>query len=371
MLTELPRDLSFQMANCLMAREGPLTKGWYYDYGVVWRGMEQLDRRSHGTQYFSYIQDAVDTLVDAQGQIRGYRMDAYNLDSICDGRQLLFLHEKLGDERYLRAAATLREQLRHQPRNEDGGFWHKQCYPHQMWLDGLHMAMPFYVEYALRTGEGDETLKDAALQFTLAYRHTFDPTTGLNRHGFDMSRKQAWADPQTGQSAHAWGRAMGWYLLGLADTLEIMAQYGKTSAALTDIFTSMADQLLRVREEGVWLQVLDCAGRVGNYHESSATFLILCALFKGVRLGLLSDETGLEAQKSYESAIARFVGRMRDGRVFVAKCCQGAGLGGSVYRDGSFDYYISEPVTAFDLKATGAMIQAACEYEQMKKEQPS
>ena len=214
----LPKSAA-KMADCLMKRYGLLTSRWSYDYGVAWRGMEALYAMTGEKKYFDYIKDAMDTFVtDESGAIRDYTLDEFNLDYICNGRQLLYLYKATGDEKYLRAADVLRDQLRRQPRTSDGGFWHKKCYPYQMWLDGLHMSAPFYVEYCLMAeddaGIRDAGIRDAAKQLQLAYEHTYEPKTRLNHHGWDESRAQQWSDPETGRSAHAWGRAMlssgGW-----------------------------------------------------------------------------------------------------------------------------------------------------------------
>ncbi len=361
MLTKyLPRS-GEKIADCLMARNGLLNKKWSYDYGVVWRGMEALYALAGDETYFAYIRDALDTMVDADGSIAGYRRDAYNLDDLCNGRQLIYLYQQTGKEKYRKAAALLRSQLDDQPRTGDGGFWHKQVYPYQMWLDGQHMAIPFYLQYEAAFGPDEAAQTDAAKQLVLAWKHTLNPDTGLPCHGWDEKKQQIWAGPVTGRAPHAWGRAVGWYMTALVDGLELLPKTNALYAEVSEIFKTLSQKLLSIRQDGVWLQVLDCPGRLGNYPESSASCLICYALLKGARLGYLPGGYGKEAQKSFEAIQRHFVGKMKNGEVFVAKCCQGAGLGGSTGRDGSFDYYISENVISWDLKATGAYIQAACE----------
>lgn len=362
----LPRSAEL-LADCTIQRNGLLNKKWSYDYGVVWRGMEMLYALTGNEKYFAYIFDALDGMVDEKGVPAGYDREAYNLDYLCIGRQLIYLWQKTGKEKFRKAAALLRSQLDGQPRTGEGGFWHKKVYPFQMWLDGQHMAIPFYLQYEAVFGPDEAARNDAARQLMLAYRRTVDPETGLPCHGWDESRQQLWADPVTGRSAHAWGRAAGWYMTALADSLAWLPKENAHYGEVLSIFQSLSEKLLSIRQEGVWLQVLDCPHRPGNYPESSGSCLIDYALLKGARLGLLSKSFGREAQKSFESIQMHFVGRMLNGAYFIAKCCQGAGLGGKSGRDGSFDYYISENVVSFDLKATGAYLQAACE-EQLLRE---
>ena len=365
MLSEfLPRSAQ-RMADCLMARYGLLTSRWSYDYGVAWRGMEALYALTGDKKYFGYIKDAMDTFVtDDSGAIRDYTFDSFNLDYVCNGRQLLYLYKQTGEEKYRRAADVLREQLRHQPRTSDGGFWHKKCYPYQMWLDGLHMSAPFYVEYCLMTGD-DAGVRDAAKQLMLAYEHTYEPKTGLNHHAWDESRAQLWSDPETGRAAHAWGRAVGWYMLGLADVLELLPAGHECREPLRALFEKLAGRMLDIRVDGAWLQVMDCPGREGNYLESSGSCLMTAAILKAARLGDVPAAMGDAAKESFRAIQRHFVGEMRNGTLFLAKTCHGAGLGGrpDAYRDGSYDYYISEAVGSYDIKGTGAYIQAAVEYE--------
>lgn len=363
MITSYLPCSSEKIADCLMQREDLLNEKWSYDYGVVWRGMEMLYNRTQNSKYFDYIHDALDSVVEEDGQIRDYDYDEFNLDYLCNGRQLIWLWQMTGRDKYKNAAHLLRSQISSQPRTSDGGFWHKKIYPFQMWLDGQHMAIPFYIQYELLFGGETQALDDAAAQLILAWRHTLNPQTGLPCHGWDEKRQQIWADPVTGRAAHAWGRAVGWYMVALIDSLELLPKSIVHYEEVLNIFQTLAQKLLSIREQDVWLQVLDCPGRMGNYAESSGSCLIAYAILKGVRLGLLPQEYGIPAQDSFRSIQRHFVGQMKNGEYFIAKCCHGAGLGGAAARDGSYDYYISEKVGSFDLKATGAYIQAACEYE--------
>ena len=367
MLKEYLPHSAERMADCLMAREGLLNQKWSYDFGVVWRGMEMLYSLTHIKKYADYIADALDPLVSQDGTVAGYIQEEHNLDYLCNGRQLILLYQQTGQEKYLRAVRYLRSQLDTQPRTSDGGFWHKRIYPFQMWLDGQHMAIPFYIQAESLLDGRMEAYTDAAKQLILAWEHTLNPDTGLPCHGWDEKKTQMWADSVTGRAAHAWGRAVGWYMVALVDSLELLPEGVPGKDRVLEILNTLSQKLLAIREDNVWMQVLDAPDRMGNYPESSGSCLICYALLKGARLDYLPGKTAAEAQTSFESIQRHFVGQMKNGEYFVAKCCQGAGLGGSSGRDGSFDYYISENVNSHDLKATGAYIQAACEEQRLRE----
>ncbi|HEV2761389.1 MAG TPA: glycoside hydrolase family 88 protein, partial [Pyrinomonadaceae bacterium] len=192
---------------------------WTYDLGVVLKGVEGVWYATGDGRYFAHIQQNLDHFVGDDGQIRTYKLEDFNIDNVLLGRSLLTLYKVTGKEKYRKAAATLRGQLKSHPRTSEGGFWHKKIYPSQMWLDGLYMGQPFYAEYAAAFNE-PEAFDDITKQFVLMERHSRDSKTGLLYHGWDESRKQRWADPSTGRSPNFWGRAMGWYAMARVDTLE-------------------------------------------------------------------------------------------------------------------------------------------------------
>src|SRR5918993_493344 len=192
---------------------------WRYDQAVILKGIEGLWLATGDKKYFDYIQKSMDFFVGADGNIRTYKQSDYNLDNVLPGRNLLMLYNVTGKQQYYKAALTLREQLNTHPRISSGGFWHKKIYPHQMWLDGLYMAEPFYAEWSNRFSD-DTAFNDIARQFILMEQYSRDSSTGLLLHGFDESREQQWADKKSGKSPHVWARAMGWYGMALVDVLE-------------------------------------------------------------------------------------------------------------------------------------------------------
>jgi unsaturated rhamnogalacturonyl hydrolase len=335
---------------------------WTYEQGVVLRGLEEVWKQTHDRRYYDYIQQTMDRYVTDDGTIRTYKMDEYQLDNILLGRMLLFLYKETKQEKYRKAADLLREQLRKQPRTSEGGFWHKQIYPSQMWLDGLYMAGPFYAEYA-RTFHEDADFDDIAKQFILAERHTRDPKTGLLYHGWDESRKQRWADAATGHSPNFWGRAMGWYAMALVDTLDYFPPNHPQRSALVAILRRLAEAVAKYQDDntGLWYQVVDRPGAQGNYFESSAAAMFIYALAKGVRENYLPASYFRVAAKGYRGMLDQFIQTRPDGGVDFKGTVSVGGLGGNPYRDGSYEYYLSEKVVTNDPKGVGALLLAATE----------
>lgn len=344
---------------------------WNYTTGLELLSIMDAARTYDRPDFYDYALRYYDSIVRPDGTVITYKKSNYNLDHICPGRPLFEIAERTGEERYRAVLDTLFAQLQEHPRNEDGGFWHKKAYPHQMWLDGLYMAEPFYAEYVVRRmGDSERfgNLKaDIVTQFTTVAEHTFDPATGLYRHACDVSREMFWCDKTTGQSEHAWGRAMGWYAMAIVETLQYLGVDDATQP-MVDILNRIYEVLPRYAdpETGMWYQVLDRPGQEGNYLEATGSIMFVYAMLKGVRLGYLPAGMQPEALRLYERFVDRFVRENEDGTISITDCCAVAGLGGKTMRSGTFDYYISEPVIDNDCKGVGPFIWASMEYDRAR-----
>jgi unsaturated rhamnogalacturonyl hydrolase len=365
---------SVQMANSFMSRYPDTISystekrgRWTYEQGVVLEAFHQLWLATQDEKYFTYIKKNIDQFVGEDERIKTYDYYTFNLDNIATGRQLLTLYKSIGEPRYKKAADTLRKQLANQPRTNEGGFWHKKIYPYQMWLDGLYMAEPFYAEYALTFNE-PSAFDDIANQIFFVEKHTRDPRTGLLYHGWDESKQQKWADPLTGRSPNFWGRAMGWYMMALVDVLDFFPKDSPKRADIIAILKRLSTALVKYRDHktGLWYQVIDQGRRKGNYMEASASCMFVYAFTKGADKGYIGRRFHDIAQASFRGIIKKMVTVDKDGLVDLHHTCQGAGLGGNPYRDGSYEYYISEQQRTNDFKAVGPFILAALELEKGK-----
>jgi unsaturated rhamnogalacturonyl hydrolase len=338
---------------------------WTYEQGVVLKGIEGLWKNTADKRYFDYIEKSMDLFVQPDGSIRTYKPDEYNIDHVNCGRNLLFLYKVTLKEKYLKAVQLLRNQLRTHPRTAEGGFWHKKIYPYQMWLDGLYMGEPFYAEYAATFHE-DTAFNDIAKQFILMEKHARNAKTGLLYHGYDESRQQKWADKKTGVSPHVWGRAMGWYGMGLVDVLEWFPKDHPKRDSLIGILNRFATAITKYQDAktGLWWDIIDMGGKEKNYVEASASSMIVYALAKGVRLGYLPEKFIAAAKKGYDGIARQFI-KTENGLVNLHGTVSVSGLGGNPYRDGSYDYYMRERVVVNDPKGVGAFLQAANEMEML------
>jgi len=338
---------------------------WAYDQGVVLKGIEGLWKNTADKKYFDYIEKSMDHFVQDDGTIRTYKPDEYNIDHVSNGANLLLLYKVTLKEKYLKAIQLLRSQLKTHPRTSDGGFWHKNIYPYQMWLDGLYMGEPFYAEYAATFHE-DTAFNDVARQFILMEKHARDAKTGLLYHGYDESRQQKWADKKSGLSPHVWARAMGWYGMALVDALEWFPADHPKRDSLIAILNRFATAITKYQDAktGAWWDIVDLGGKEKNYLEASASSMIVYALAKGVRLGYLPDKFIAPAQKGYNGLIKQFI-KTEDGQVNLYGTVSVSGLGGNPYRDGSYEYYMTEKVVVNDPKGVGAFLKAGNEMEML------
>ena len=337
---------------------------WSYDQGVILKGIEGIWNATGNGKYFTYIQKSMDFYVGDDGTIKGYRPDEFNIDHINNGKQLLLLYRVTGKEKYKKAADLLRDQLRHHPRTSEGGFWHKKIYPYQMWLDGLYMAEPFYAEYAMVFHE-DTAFNDIAKQFILMEKHARDAKTGLLYHGWDESKQQQWADKATGLSPNFWGRSLGWYGMALVDALDYFPLDHPKRQEIINILNRLAKAVTAYQDpkSGLWYDVPDKQTTPKNYKEASASCMLVYTLAKGVRKGYLPVSYLQKAKKGYDGILKEFIEVDKNDQVNLKGTVAVSGLGGNPYRDGSFEYYMREPVIVNDPKGMGAFINCAVEME--------
>ncbi|MDZ7607182.1 MAG: glycoside hydrolase family 88 protein [Cyclobacteriaceae bacterium] len=338
---------------------------WEYTNGLVCSAFLQVWEKTGDPAYYNYAKSYADSMITADGNILTYKKTDYNIDRVNPGKFLMVLYKNTQDIKYKMAIDTLRDQMRTHPRNADGGFWHKQIYPHQMWLDGLYMGSPFLAQYAAEFNE-PALFDDVANQIDVMDKHAWDQEKGLYFHGWDESRQQQWADPVTGRSPHAWGRAMGWYAMALVDVLDFFPVDHPARPAILAVHKKMADAIIAHQDtSGLWWQVLDQPGREGNYLEASASSMFTYFLLKSANKGYL-DAKYLEAgKKGFKSIADQLIKKNEDGTISLTQVCGVAGLGGDPYRDGTFEYYVNEVIRDNDPKGVGPFIMAAILYEQI------
>ena len=334
---------------------------WNYIDGCMLNALLTLSDITGEALFADFVETFVDSFVGEDGAIRTYDLAKYNLDDINEGRVLFPLYAKTKNEKYRLAADRLAEQLKHQPRTFEGNFWHKRIYPDQVWLDGIYMAQPFRALYARELENGD--YEDIVNQIETVRRRMFDPEKGLYYHGYDASKTVFWADSVTGCSKHFWLRAIGWFATALADLMEIVDDPAALDG-LRPIFTELMAGIAPYAEAdtGMYYQVVDQGGREGNYLETSGSSMIAYAMLKGARLGALPQEYAAMGKRTFDGILRRYF-KAEGTDVELGGICLVAGLGpaDNPRRDGSYEYYISEPIVKNDAKGVAPLVMCYTE----------
>lgn len=355
---------------------GHTKPAWNYIDGCMIKAVLEMYDITGDRRYLDFSERFIDHYVDGGGGILGFCADDYNCDNINEGKVLFTLYRLLGKERYRLAVETLHQQLESHPRTKSGSFWHKKIYPNQIWLDGLYMVQPFAMEYEMRFNE-KRGYRDPFLQLENVYKLMRDEKTGLLYHGYDEARECFWADPETGLSKSFWTRSLGWYVMALVDTVQQLdEQLFYEYETLRRYLKSVLDALLRVAdpETGMFWQVADQGPRQGNYLETSGTCAIAYSLMKGARLGYLPTDYYDAGARALDSVMRHKLAP--NGDLFdLTDICLVAGLG--VYpgrgdyqpRDGSYEYYISEPRVVNDAKGVAPFLLAFTERYRMENAQ--
>ena len=356
---------------------------WSYVMGIELEAMLDTYLKYGGDDIRKYCQLYTDTMINTKGEIRTYKLEDYNLDQIRTGHFVARMYEKYPEAKNLAAMKTLMKQLDKQPRTKEGVYWHKAIYAYQVWLDGIFMGLPYRCLTArmlLKPKKAQRIYDDAVNQISKTYERTLDPKTGLNRHAWDETHEMFWADKKTGLSQHCWGRAQGWYTMALIELLDAMPEDYERRGEVIELLRKDLDAVIKWqdKETGLWYQVMDQPGRKGNYLESTCSSMFAYVLMKATNKGYLGDKYFLAGKKAYQGILKNFIRVNADKTISLTNCCAVAGLGPGMSeavkkaapnvkenkrRDGSYDYYLSEPVRDNDAKGVGPFIWASLEYE--------
>lgn len=336
---------------------------WNYIDGCMIKAILELYNISKEERYLKFADEFIDYFVREDGSIDSYDPKEFNIDNVNAGKTLFELYKLTGKEKYRKAIDTIYSQVKEQPRTKEGNFWHKAIYPNQVWLDGLYMGQPFYMQYEVEYNNCENCM-DSFNQFMNVNKIMRDPKTGLYYHGYDSSKSVFWADKETGLSKNFWLRALGWFSMALIDTIEIMpAHMEEQKKILADIYKDFIDSMLKFQDEsGMWYQVVNMGDRPENYLEASGSAIFAYAIMKSTRLGILDESYYKYGEKALNGICEKYISE-KDGELQMDGICLVAGLGpaDNPRRDGSFEYYMSEPVVQNDAKGVAPLVLAYIE----------
>ena len=342
---------------------------WSYVMGIEMEGMLNTALVYNDQSILAYLKEYCKEMIDEKGNIKTYKIEDYNLDQVRTGKFVLRWQQLYPEKKNLTAIKTLFSQLEKQPRTDEGVWWHKAIYQKQVWLDGIFMGLPFYTAAAPYLGKNAKKVyDDAVMQVTKTDQRTYDEKTGLWKHAWDETHNMFWADKQTGLSKHTWGRAQGWFAMALVEILDALPKDYARRQEVIDLLAKVLRNTVKYQDKktGVWYDVLDVEDP-RNYLEATCSSMFAYCLLKSARLGYVGDDMKEAGIKAYKGIIKEFVKVNPDKTISLTKCCEVSGLGpeNKPHRDGSFEYYISEPIRDNDAKGVGPFIWASLEMEML------
>lgn len=392
-----------QMCDTVYKTPGFLSeRSWMYEDGLVMLQLEKAAKILQDHRFLPFLLDYCHRFVK-DGKVPFVEPRPLSVDNINNGKVVLLAYQLTGRKEYWQCVEWFLDLYKKHPRiEENGGLWHKVRYPNQIWLDGLYMLHPFLASCGRQLQEENmkqfqttepytdivkqlqpaELYADIAKQFQLVNQYMYDEKANLYYHAYDHSKESFWCNKETGLSPNFWGRSLGWLGMACVDILEIIsedtnhdlrkpietdlqdAKY-ELRKSVENVLQNLVKGIVKWQDQKtkVWYQLTALPRKEGNYPESSASAMFVYTLLKGIRLGVISEEYESVAQMGLEGLICEFY-RERDGKSEITSVCQVAGLGPEKCpeRDGTVEYYLSEPVVVNDNKGYGAFLGALCEY---------
>jgi unsaturated rhamnogalacturonyl hydrolase len=343
---------------------------WSYVMGIEMESLLDTYLTYNDSSIINYLKEYPAKMIDDKGNVAGYKYQDYNLDNVRTARFILRMNNLNHEKKLDLALKMFFKQLEKQPRTKEGVWWHKAIYANQVWLDGIYMGLPFYTMAAplLKGKKAIKYYDDAVDQITKTDKRTYDEQTGLWKHAWDETHSMFWANKETGLSQHTWGRALGWYTMAMVEILDVLPQDYARRAEVVDLFKKAMAAVVKYQDpsSGVWYDVLDVKDS-RNYLEATCSSMFAYCLLKGYRLGYLPESYRDAGIKAYNGILKNFIKVNADKTLSLTRCCAVSGLGPdkNPKRDGSFNYYMSEPIRDNDAKGVGPFIWASLEMEKM------
>lgn len=347
-LLELAEKSVKTVMNKFTPAELPPAGRFHYHQSVFLMGAFDVYQVTQNKDYLDYIIAYFNNIIDENGNFE-YRRE--ELDTLQVGYLLFDLFEITQDQRYVIALKKLVAMIDTFNMTTEYGFWHKDKYPYQMWLDGLYMAGPFMLR-AAKFFHRPELIQQVLYQEKLMRKHMFDGQTGLPYHAWDEKRIQPWANKETGCSPEFWGRSVGWYGAAINDILSELGERDYGQSPLVNQLQEYVDSLLKFRdpEKHVWYQVVDKINADDNWLESSSTALYIYSIAKAINNGYLSRDYQKVLDESVSGLINEFIIEEGD-QAHLNNICIGTSAG-------VYEYYIERPQSEDDLHGVGTYLFA-------------
>jgi unsaturated rhamnogalacturonyl hydrolase len=338
---------------------------WTYEYGFFLNGTYRLYQQTKNERYFNYMKKWMDGYLNDDGTFKEgvYNRKEYRLDDVLPGRLCIYLFQQTGDLKYKKVADQFIEHLTQQPKTKEGGYWHKEIYPYQMWLDGIYMGDVFSMQYAAAFNM-PHWFDEAILQINLMYKHAVDPVSGLLYHGWDESKNDVWANNERGTSPELWARAIGWYAMALIECLDYLPASHPERQNVESIFRKLCASIKNFQDQktGLWYQVINKGKEEDNWIETSSSSMFCYAFAKGFNKKLLDKSYHDASEKAFSSIIGKYIYVDASGDIHLD---QGVKVGSLNIKNskGDYPYYITSERRLDDYKGLAALLYSSIELK--------
>lgn len=193
----------------------------------------------------------------------------FHVDNIMNGYSLLYVYDKTKEDKYKAAADRLWKYLCEYEKELGSPLPYRKNHPTHVYVDALGMTVPFLCRYGAMFGVPEAT-KMGTKQIMDFLQYGMDTHTGLPYHGYD-------AKNAVKQGIIGWGRAVGWLMLSMADSMESLPEGEEKEKLITAFYKLTLSAYKYIREDGYFSWQLSA---MESEKDTSATAMIAYAVGK-------------------------------------------------------------------------------------------
>lgn len=210
-----------------------------------------------------------------------------NLDNVMNGTPLIYVYQQTKNDKYKEMIDVLVDFIITHEKDRLNSLPYRPNSSYSIFIDSLGMISPFLAYYGKITKDA-KMIDLSVAQLNNFIEYGFDSNQNLPYHAYTLSYEEK-------KGIIGWGRAVGWLMIGIIDTLEHLEsnhlEYEKLNAKFNELTITV---LKYQKKNGAFSRQLQA---LEGMNDSSATAMIGYSIIKAVKLGVVDSRYLLNVEE--------------------------------------------------------------------------